>query len=717
MSGLITLLLKLPRNTQVTPESAKTFFSALTQINPITGIEKLLGKKQKGLSMEIVLLNQQISFQITCDQALLPFIETQLRSNYPLLIIEKTKDPLEELAASGNDGLRLVRLYLQKGNYYPINTFDKFQDVDPLSSILSVLSKGDPEEVTVIQICLESSDGSWQGRGADFAKKGSKNEDGSYSPRPDTSVINEKISYPGYRVAIRLISNTNKTLSELSNAYGVYMRSDGNSLQAKAPLFFQIKKESDAAINRIVTDFQNLNINELATLWHLPSEKIKTPGLLWGTSVLSEPPQNLPASLDMADEEKLKINFFAKTLYKNTESNFGIKDADRLRHIWTVGKTGTGKSTMIANMAIDDFKKGRGVAVIDPHGDLCDDLLDYIPKSRINDTIYFNPADRDYSIVINPLEVTNREEAELVVSGLMSIFTKVWQNVWSARMEYILRNSFMTLSEIDGSTLEDVLKMLSSQSYRNRVLAKLKDHTLINFWKEEFEQMPPALQKEAIAPIQNKVGQFVTSPMIRKIIGSPKSTISLDDVMNNKMIFIANLSQGKLGEDNSALLGATLINKFQLSAMRRSDTPKDKRVPFYLYVDEFQNFATDSFIKILSEARKFGLALTLANQYMGQLPEQITKAILGNAGSIISFGVGANDAAIINKEFAEVFSEADLVNLQNFQIALKLMIDGHTSRPFLATTLPLPKSANQNREKVVKVSNERWARKNSQPEA
>jgi len=705
MSDLVTLTLKLPRNTQVTPEATKTFLAALTQINPMGGLDKLLGKKQKAFALEIVLKEQQIFFQIACSSELIHFVETQLKSNYPLVILERSKDALEGIT------YEVKRAYLKKGNYYPIATFDKFQDVDPLNSILSVLTKGEANEVTIVQFALESSDGSWQPAGVEFAKKGEKKEDGSFSPRPDASVIIEKVSYPGYRVCIRLISNTKKTLTELSNAFGVFTRSDGNSFSTRSPGLLSNKKEISAAKKRLVTDFQNLNIIELSTLWHLPSEKIKTPGVVWGNAVLSEPPNNLPASAGMTEQEKKETNFIARTLYKNQDSIFGIKDRDRLRHTWIVGKTGTGKSWLIANMVIDDLKKGRGVAVIDPHGDLCDDILNYIPKSRINDTIYFNPADRDYAIVINPLEVTNREEAELVVSGLMSIFTKVWQNVWSARMEYVLRNSFMTLAELPNSTLDDVLKMLAIQSFRNKTLAKVKDQALIHFWKEEYEKMPPALQKEAIAPIQNKVGQFVTSPMIRRIIGMPKSTISLDQVMNEKKIFLANLSQGKLGEDNSALLGATLITKFELSAMRRADLPKEQRVPFYLYVDEFQNFATDSFIKILSEARKYGLALTLANQYMGQLPETITKAILGNAGTIISFGVGANDASIIHREFSEVFSEGDLVNLQNFQIAIKLMVDGHSTRPFLATTLPLPKSINQNKDKVIKVSRERYARK------
>jgi len=402
------------------------------------------------------------------------------------------------------------------------------------------------------------------------------------------------------------------------------------------------------------------------------------------------------------------------------EAIFGIKDHDRRRHVYSVGKTGTGKSTLIANMAIDDLKKGRGLAVIDPHGDLCETLLDYIPRNRINDTVYFNPADKEFPIKINPLEVQNREEAELVTSGLMAIFTKIWADVWSARMEYILRNSFLTLTEAPNSTLDDVLKLLSNKSYRNQVVQKIKSPALKQFWFDEYDKMPDRLQKEAIAPIQNKVGQFTTSPLVRSVIDSPRSSIHIDQIMNEGKILLVNLSQGRLGEDNAALLGAMLITKMQLAAMHRVDVPEESRRDFYLYVDEFQNFATNSFIKILSEARKYRLNIMLANQYMAQIPPEVQKAILGNAGTIISFTVGAEDAQILFKEFAEVFGENDLVNLSNFQVAVKLMIDGHSSRPFLATTLPLPVSKNQNRPKVVSVSRQRWtagARSASKPEA
>ncbi len=709
MPELTTLLLKIPRNTEVTPEAAQTFLSALTQINSVSRLQKLLGTQPQPVSLEIVLFNQQIRFQITCATELVPFIETQLQSNYPLVIIEKAEDPLSVVPE--NKALNIKSLILKNGSYYPLATYENFTDIDPLASVLSVLSKGDPDEVAIVQFALESAGTGWQKSGASYAEKGTKNEDGTYSPRSDASVINEKISYPGFNVNLRLATTDPSTLKELVSAFGVFTRADGNSFSSKSPSTFSKSKSQKRLFERSVNQNQVINIKELATIWHLPSEKVKTASIVWGTSVLSEPPDNLPVATDKTDEEKTSINFFAKTLFKNKDTIFGIRDTDRRRHIWALGKTGTGKSTLIANMAIDDFKKDRGVAIIDPHGDLCDVLLNYIPSHRINDTIYFNPSDKEYPIAINPLEVTNREEAELVTSGLMAIFTKVWANVWSARMEYILRNAFLTLAQVENATLADVLKILGSNNYRDKILEKIDDPNLLHFWKQEYEKMPDRLQKEAIAPIQNKVGQFVTSPLINRIIGHPKSSISLDEVMNDGKIFLANLSQGRLGEDNSALLGATLITKLQISAMRRVDIEEEKRRDFYLYVDEFQNFATDSFIKILSEARKYRLNLMLANQYMAQIPEDVQKAILGNAGTIASFAAGAEDAAILHKEFAEVFSENDLINMSNFQIATKLMIEGHSSRPFLAHTLPLPASRNQNKEKVLKVSRERWGKK------
>jgi type IV secretory pathway TraG/TraD family ATPase VirD4 len=352
------------------------------------------------------------------------------------------------------------------------------------------------------------------------------------------------------------------------------------------------------------------------------------------------------------------------------------------------------------------------MAIIDPHGDLCDTILNYIPARRINDVVYFNPADREYTVNLNPLEVKNQEESELVVSGIVAIFNKLYGHSWGPRLEYILRNTLLALVEIPGSTLGDVVKMLTDKKFRQTTVNKLQDNVIKAYWVEEFEKMNDRLRTDSISPILNKVGQFVSSPSIRSIIGQQRSSIDLDDIMNNGKILIVNLSQGKLGEDNAALLGAMLITKLQLSAMRRVNIPEDQRKDFYLYVDEFQNFATTSFIKILSEARKYRLNLMMANQYMAQIPEEITKAILGNAGTLITFTIGADDASVVKREYSEVFSENDLVGLTNYQIAIKLMVDAHATRPFLATTLPLPQSSNLNREKVIKVSRERYAKKN-----
>ncbi len=715
MQNLTTLFLKLPRNIEVTPEAAKTFLSTLTQINAVSSFQKFLGVKAPALALEIASVNQQIRFMVTCDTSLVTFLENQIQSNYPLVVIEKIDDPLTHEGSPIPD-LHVKELKLSKGSFYPIGTYDKFTDIDPLSSILSVLSKAEPTEMILVQVALEATSAKWQSRGASYADYGTKNEDGTYSPRSDKNVIIEKISYPGFKTSIRLIGNTNKSLTELSSAFGVFTRSDGNhfSINHQSP-FTNRSKKVGGALARSVSGNNVLNILELATLWHLPSEKIKTTGIAWGTKVLSEPPENLPNAITATEEDKAHINFFGKTIFKNKDTIFGIKDIDRRRHIWAIGKTGTGKSTLIANMAIDDLKKDRGLAIIDPHGDLCDIILNYIPKRRINDVIYFNPADTSYPIVINPLEVTNNEEAELVVSGIVSIFNKIFGFSWGPRLEYILRNSLYTLALVPNSTLKDVPLLLTNKAFRQKVENTISDPSMLAFWRDEFDKMPERLQAEAISPILNKVGQFVTSPLIRTVIGQPKSSIKLDDVMNDGKILLANLSQGRLGEDNAALLGAMLITKFQLAAMHRVGLTEENRRDFYLYVDEFQNFATGSFIKIMSEARKYRLDIMLANQYMAQIPEEVTKAILGNAGTVMTFAVGANDADILNKEFAEVFSTQDLINLGKYQIAAKMTVDGQVTRPFVATTLPLPISSNLNKEKTIQASRQRWSSKTNTP--
>jgi len=405
-----------------------------------------------------------------------------------------------------------------------------------------------------------------------------------------------------------------------------------------------------------------------------------------------------------------EITLFAETTFRNTRKKFGIKIDDRRRHVYVVGKTGMGKTVMLENMAIQDIQAGKGIGFVDPHGEAAERLLDFIPSNRVNDVIYINPADLDYPIAFNIMEKVDVEHRHLVAGGLMGVFKKIWPDVWSARMEYILNNCILALLEYPGATLLGVNRMLADADYRRKVVDKITDPVIKAFWVQEYARYTQCYEVEATAAIQNKVGQFVSAPLIRNIIGQVHSSINMREIMDNQKILIMNLSKGRIGEDNSRLLGALLITKLQLAAMSRVDVPEEKRKDFFLYVDEFQNFATTSFVNVLSEARKYRLALILGHQYITQMEEEVRDAVFGNVGTIISFRVGAEDAEWLEKEFTPEFIAADLVNLGKYNIYLRLMIDGLAGRPFSAETMgPWPKPEKSYQEKIIKVSRERYA--------
>jgi len=413
-----------------------------------------------------------------------------------------------------------------------------------------------------------------------------------------------------------------------------------------------------------------------------------------------------------------EIAFFAKTNFRNQERPFGIKTDDRRRHMYLIGKTGMGKTNLLENLVIQDIQKGHGVAYIDPHGDTAEKLLKAIPADRINDVIYFNPADQDFPIAFNVMEKVSEEYRHLVSSGLIGVFKKIWADSWGPRLEYILRNAILALLEYPGSTLLGVTRILVDKSYRERVVEKITDPVIRSFWVDEFPKWSDRVLQEVISPIQNKVGQFLSSSLIRNIVGQTISSFDIREIMDSKKILIMNLSKGRIGEDNSALLGAMMITKIQLAAMGRVDIPEEERNDFYLYVDEFQNFATESFANILSEARKYHLNLILANQYVEQIDEKVRNAIFGNAGTIVAFRVGAMDAEFLEKEFEPVFMLNDLVNLPKYHIYLKLMIDGISGDAFSAVTLPPIAIAmtEENEEKVVRISRERYTNSRSDVE-
>jgi CxxC-x17-CxxC domain-containing protein len=416
------------------------------------------------------------------------------------------------------------------------------------------------------------------------------------------------------------------------------------------------------------------------------------------------------------------ITYFAKTNFRSSDNVFGIKRKDRRQHMYILGKSGTGKSVLLSNLIAQNIQNGEGVCVVDPHGELVEEILHLIPDHRVKDVIYFNPADTDFHVGFNVIQLDDPKYKHLVASGLMGIFTKIWANAWSSRMEYILNNAILALLDTPGTTLLGIPRLLVDKDYRQMIINNLKDPVVKAFWVHEYEQWREQFRNEAIAPIQNKVGQFLSTSIIRNVVGQPKSTIDIFDIMNQGKIFLVNVSKGRIGEDNSALLGGMIITKIQLAAMERVRIPEDERKDFYLYVDEFQNFATDSFANILSEARKYRLNLTVAHQYTAQLENKdgskVRDAVFGNVGTMIIFRVGADDADFLEKEFEPEFTAQDLVNLPNYHVYLKLMIDGVTSRPFSATTLPPIKfdKALGVKDKIIESSRKLYTRSREEVE-
>lgn len=463
--------------------------------------------------------------------------------------------------------------------------------------------------------------------------------------------------------------------------------------------FSQFNAISYFKITKIPHKFK-LNSTELATIFHLPTKNCQVQNLNYIESKTISPPLQLTTQ-----------NPFAKTNHRHHNQIFGIKTDDQRRHIYIVGKTGMGKSTLLQNMITQNIQAGHGIGLIDPHGDLAEAILNNIPKHRSNDLIYFNPADTNFPIFFNPLNQTS--QTHLVISSLLACFKKLFSHSWGPRLEYILRNTLQTLNEIPGSSLLMVSKLLTDKDFLQKQIPKIQDPVLQKFWRNEFQNLTQKQQQESIAPILNKIGQFMNNPITRNILSQTKNKLDLRFAMDTKKIIIINLSKGLLGEDTSMLLGSLLISKFQIDAMSRANIPEQNRQDFYLYIDEFQNFATESFTQILSEARKYRLNLTMANQYLDQMELPTRQAIFGNIGTLISFQVGSKDAFQLSKEFSghEQITDNDLINLPKYQIYTRLLVNGIPTKTFSATTLSPTKTQIQSAkpQKLIQLSRQRYA--------
>lgn len=765
---------RVSRENESGPIVAEQVFATLHGIkNQFSFWEKLQGYSSSCVSFELASVDRVIKYYLAFPEKLRNLVEGQIYAQYPDVEIENCKD-YSKIATFGHNAIG-AELKFSESDVYPIKRHPQFEDkinqlvIDPMSGITSSLVKfSDPDDQAWIQIVVTPLPGKWRkvftrclailNRGIFsnfeslqkayarafttrnplnkiiffplyfffwlqglFAHSGIDSavselvDQTSKSHDKETSVsaAMDKVVKPLFEVTIRVVfvpKNFNfevgeMKLREIVGAFKQFTFPHLNGFEMREILQGQSLVSSYAS--RLLIKGMVMNNEELATVYHFPNLTVKTPTISWVRSKKLEPPSDLP----LASREE-ELTHLGKTNFRGSNEIFGVRTVDRRRHIYVIGKTGMGKSTLLENMIFSDIMAGRGVGVIDPHGDLADAVLNFVPKSRINDVVLVDPSDRDYAVGFNMLENVDPALNSVICSGLVGIFKKIYAESWGPRLEHILRNTILSLLENEGTTMLGITRLLQDADFRDKIIKKVEDPVVKSFWINEFLKMQDKFRTEAIAPIQNKVGQFLSSPVIRNIVGQPKSTVDLRFAMDTKKIVIINLSKGKIGEDNSALLGAMFITKFQLDAMSRANLPEKERVDFYLYVDEFQNFATDSFATILSEARKYKLNLTMANQYIAQMPDEVRDAVFGNVGTILSFQVGFDDADYLSKQYGEEVLPSDLVSLSKYNAYLRLLVEGMPTKTFSALTLPPPAvdMDSVDVEKVRKVSRERYAR-------
>jgi len=646
------------------------------------------------VSFEIVASVQNVAFSFTAEPAVCEIVAGQIYAIAPDAQIVLSKGFTEDISRDAH-GVA-VELYPSRTFLLPLKDYREFEG-DSVAGVLSVLSECLPGEKVLVQLVIKPrrDTGAFQFMLSMHRKLHAIHHFFriKYWFKQDLAksfaqAIKEKTSsrlfYTNLRVCV--ISDNPDVdpkikLKAVSGALANFNTVDFNELVVKPP------RSQDQVLafchQRSLRLPFLLSVQELATFYHLPTDKAVR-NLVHVLSRKGAPPTDLPT--DRSDPE---ISFFGRTNFRKQRVPFGIRREDRRRHLYLLGKSGSGKSKLLELLVLNDINAGHGVGVLDPHGDLVENILRLIPEDRVKDVVLFDPADLDYPPSFNPLEKVPEELKMRVVVGFIEIFKKLFGSSWSPRTEHVLRYTTLALLDTPGTTVLSILKMLSDKNYRQMVVRNIKDNVVKNFWVNEFAAWSEKFDNEAITPLLNKVGQFVSTNMIRNIVGQPENRINFREIMDQRKILLMKVSKGMLGEENAALLGSMAITKIYQSAMARADTVEKKRVDFYFYVDEFHNFATDTFDEILSEARKYRLNLTLANQFLGQLPEQIRKTVFGNVGSMVSFRVGGEDAPILATEFSPRFYEADIINLGVRDFYVKMSINGEVSDAFSGRTLDI----------------------------
>lgn len=751
----VLLILEIPKANDKQELAAEQLFASLHGILRDKQELKLNNGIQEHLSFEIASVNGQIRFYAWVPKTLRSFVEGQIYAQYPTVQISEAG---EDYVAHERDHsvIYTSEIILADNEMLPIKTFQNFE-VDPLAGITGTLAKleSSGEEVWV-QILVRPLADDWHkaserwitsiksGNPFSFADGGGSGwfsqllgalwqppEGGEgkaasvkeLSDRDKTRIAEaeKKATKLGYQVKIRLAylgeSQANAKL-QMQAVVGTFKQFNSTNLNGFKMSRASFAKEDLAYYRaRSFTDHGFiLNIEELASVFHLPHTNVETPNIVWASSKTAEPPAKLPiiTGNDAIDEN---ISAFGLTNFRGINHQFGMLRYDRSRHVYIIGQTGAGKSGLLELFALSDIFHNQGYAIIDPHGDFAINNMRFIPGSRLQDVVYFNPADTAYPLGFNPLEVTNPAQKTNISSEVIGVLKRMFGESWGPRLEYILRYTILALLDRPSTTMLDITRMLTDKKFRKETLAYCQDTVVLQFWNIEFASWTDKFQAEAIAPVLNKVGAFTANPVIRNIIGQPKSTFNIRQIMDEGKILVVNLSKGLIGEDNASILGAFLVTKIQLAAMSRSDIAdiRDRR-PFYLYVDEFQNFATDSFATILSEARKYGLNLTVANQYISQMSETVRDAVFGNVGTMISFRVSADDAPILSKQFEPQFESQDLLQMHNRHFIINMVINGEKAPAFSATTLTLPPQQTDNTGRIIENTRRLYSRSRTEVE-
>jgi hypothetical protein len=731
-SGVV-LLLQVPRTNEKKELAAEQMFASLHGLLTIPVPGLLKNAKRERLSFEIAVREKRIGFYVWVPNYLKSYVEEQIYAQYPTVHISEVEDYALQREEQQYPIQLVTELKFTGNNALPIKTFQSFE-VDPLAAITATLAKFTDQEEAWLQLLIRPASSNWH-KNSERYIAGIKNQNGTstkglmsalWKPpevkseavklsdyeQTRASAAEEKSQKLAFETQLRVVYRGNTTqaqaqlqMQSIIASYKQFNSTYLNGFETKRVLDdpFLVAHYRSRAFNR--SGFI-CNIEEVATLYHLPHTNVETPFILWATSQTAEPPANLPV---VTPETGDGLSPIAATNFRGHNTMFGMPRADRGRHLYIIGQTGTGKSGMLELLTISDIYSPYGFAVIDPHGDYAQAVLKRIPAERAADVVYFNPADTDYPMGFNPLEVYDPKLKTHTCSELIGVIKRIFENSWGPRLEYILRYSILALLDYPNATMLDITRILTEKKFRAEVLQNVVDPVVRNFWTIEFASWNDKFMAEAVAPILNKVGAFTANPLVRNIIGQPKSSFNIRQIMDERKILIVNLSRGLVGEDNAALLGALLVTKVQMAAMSRADIAGEQRTPFYLYVDEFQNFATDSFATILSEARKYGLNLTVANQYTAQMMQEVKDAVFGNVGSIISFRTSADDARTMLKYFEPKFEEHDLVHMHNRHFAISMTIEGEKVPAFSAISLNLPPFGEDYSAQIVANSRARYA--------